>query len=155
MNTFRHKGYEGTAAIDVERNVCHGKLLFIDDLVTYESGTSEGLRAAFEAAVDDYLETCRAVGKEAQRTARGAFNVRVPPELHREAIRKAAALGIYLNDVVVRALDSFLHGGNTINHHHYQVQLPQPGSALEARTTGRSIAGWNVSLPSVAKGMDS
>jgi predicted HicB family RNase H-like nuclease len=49
-----------------ERGVCRGKLLSITDLVTYEARTVPELRKEFEAAVDDYIETCRALGCPAQ-----------------------------------------------------------------------------------------
>ena len=38
------------------RSVCRGKILFIDDLVTYEAASPAKLQKEFEAAVDDYLE---------------------------------------------------------------------------------------------------
>ncbi len=67
MSILEYKEFEGTAEVDVERGVCRGKLLFIDDLVTYQAASAKKLQAEFEAAVDDYLETCRLVGKEPQR----------------------------------------------------------------------------------------
>ena len=36
------------------RSVCRGKILFIDDLVTYEAASPATLQKEFEAAVDDY-----------------------------------------------------------------------------------------------------
>lgn len=98
------------------RNVCRGKILFIDDLVTYESATPATLREEFEAAVDDYLETCASLGKEPLRPFRGQFNVRVTPEAHRAATLRAVADGVSLNDVVVRALDTFLYARNEVNY---------------------------------------
>ena len=112
MNILKYKEFEGTAEVDVERGVCRGKLLFIDDLITYEAESPKQLQAEFEAAVDDYLETCRLVGKEPQRPFRGMFNVRVSPALHRQAALRAAREGVALNEVVVRALDTFLNASS-------------------------------------------
>lgn len=116
MDILKYKDYEGTAELDVARGVCRGKILLIDDLVTYESASIAKLQREFEAAVNDYLETCAALGKEPQRPFRGQFNVRVAPALHRAASLRAAADGITLNDVVVRALDAFLNGRPDVNH---------------------------------------
>ncbi len=58
MDVLKYKDYEGTAELDMERKVCRGKILFIDDLVTYEADTPAKLQHEFEAAVDDYIETC-------------------------------------------------------------------------------------------------
>lgn len=116
MDILKYKEYEGTAELDMTRGVCRGKLLFIDDLVTYESATPQDLQKEFEAAVEDYMQTCAGIGKEPQRPFRGLFNVRVPPTLHRAAALRAACDRVALNDVVVRALDSFLNSRFEVNH---------------------------------------
>lgn len=115
MDTLKYKDYEGTAEIDMSRRVCHGRILFIDDLVTYQASDPGGLQAEFEAAVDDYLATCAEVGKEPQRSFKGLFNVRVAPALHRAAVARAVRDEVALNDVVVRALDAFLKFGPEVN----------------------------------------
>lgn len=109
MDILKYKEYEGTAELDMSRGICRGKILFIDDLVTYESGSPRDLQREFESAVDDYVATCAMLGKEPQRPCRGSFNVRVPPELHRAATLRATSDGVSLNEVVVRALDCFLN----------------------------------------------
>lgn len=116
MDILKYKDYEGTAELDMSRGVCRGKILFINDLVTYEAASPADLQKEFEAAVDDYLDTCRQVGKEAQRPFRGAFNVRVSPALHRTAAIRAVADCISLNEVVVRALDAYLVNCTVVNH---------------------------------------
>ena len=76
--------------------------------MTYESLTPDRLQSEFEAAVDDYIETCAEVGKEPQRPFKGLFNVRVPPALHRAAVLRATREGAALNEVVVKALSEYL-----------------------------------------------
>ena len=108
MDLLKYKDYEGTAELDMTRRVCRGRILFIDDVVTYEATSPEFLQQEFEAAVDDYLQTCIRVGKEPQRPFKGLFNVRVPAPLHRSAALRATRDGISLNEVVVSALTSYL-----------------------------------------------
>lgn len=108
MDLLHYNGYEGTAEVDVARRVCRGRILFIDDLVTYESRTPERLQSEFEAAVDDYIDTCRKLGKEPQRPFKGLFNVRVPSALHRAAAVRATQDGVTLNEVMVQALSAYL-----------------------------------------------
>lgn len=134
MDILKYKDYEGTAELDMTRGVCRGKILFIADLVTYESASPAALQQEFESAVDDYLETCAAVGKEAQRPFRGLFNVRVTPDLHRCASLRAAADGVSLNDVVVRALDAFVNIRADINHN-IKVTLETPDGTLKTVTS--------------------
>lgn len=108
MDILKYKDYEGTAELDMTRGVCRGKILFIDDLITYEASSPKRLLAEFQAAVDDYLETCVALGRQPQRPLKGLFNVRIPPALHKAAALRAIQENATLNDVVTRAMDAFL-----------------------------------------------
>lgn len=135
MNILKHKDYEGTAELDMTRGVCRGKVLFIDDLVTYESAFPAELQKEFEAAVDDYLETCAMLGKEPLRPFRGLFNVRVTPAIHRSATLRAVADGVSLNDVVVRALDTFLNVRADVNHNIRVTFESTDGSSIKTFTS--------------------
>ena len=128
MDTLKYKEYEGTAELDMTRGFCRGKVLFIDDLVTYESVLPTELQKEFEAAVEDYLQTCAAVGKEPQRPFRGLFNVRVTPALHRAATLRALVDGVSLNDVVCRSLDAFLTVKADVNHNTRLTVVKPDGS---------------------------
>jgi predicted HicB family RNase H-like nuclease len=130
MDLLNYKDYEGTAELDMSRGVCRGRLLFIDDLVTYESTSPKNLQAEFEAAVDDYIQTCKDLGKDPQRPFRGLFNVRVAPAIHRAAALRAACDGVSLNDVVVRALDAFLNSRSEVNHN-VKVTLEGPPRLIQ------------------------
>lgn len=128
MNTLKYKGYEGAIETDVERKVLWGKILFITDLVTYEGKSFDEVEVAFKEAVDDYLETCKLVGKAPEKSLKGIFNVRVTPAQHRDAVRRAVQLNIKLNEVVCRALDLFLYGQPTTVQHvtnNYIVSDPE------------------------------
>lgn len=125
--------------------VCRGKLLFIDDLVTYESAELKGLQQEFEAAVDDYIATCAAIGKEPQRPFRGLFNVRVSPALHREAALRATRDGVALNDVVVRALDAFLNSRSEVSHHVKVTFQGTPGVLKTIQAAATTQVQWGTS----------
>lgn len=143
MEILRYKEFEGSAELDMARNVCRGKILHIDDLVTYESKSVGGLQKQFEDAVDDYVETCEQVGKKAQKSCRGQFNVRVGPELHREAVRRSVYENISLNEVVCRALSFYLVPTET------DGVLPVIEN-LQMSSVGRSIA-VNLPLPTSSR----
>lgn len=53
---LEYKGYSGSTEYSAEDEVFFGKLLGLRALVTYEADTVQGLKAAFEETVDDYLE---------------------------------------------------------------------------------------------------
>ena len=105
---LRYKGYEGTAEMDLDRGVCHGRILHIDDLVTYQAATVKDLRSEFEAAVDDYLETCKALGRQPKRPYGGIFNVRTSPDKHAALAMRATREGRSLNALVNEAFDAYL-----------------------------------------------
>ena len=63
VDILKYRDYEGSAELDAPRGVCRGKILGIEDLVTYEAASPKTLKEEFEAAVDDYLETCASLGK--------------------------------------------------------------------------------------------
>ncbi len=109
MPTLQYKDFEGSAEIDTETLVCRGKILYIDDLVTYEANSPANLVQEFHAAVDDYLETCAQIGKSPQKQCKGQFNVRITPELHRQAQRRATVDETSLNAVVASALNRYLY----------------------------------------------
>ncbi|WP_257669967.1 type II toxin-antitoxin system HicB family antitoxin [Parapedobacter tibetensis] len=99
-----YKDYRGTVSYQAEDEVLHGKILGIDDLVTYEATSTPALKNAFHEAVDDYIATCEAIGKSPQKTFKGSFNVRIPSDLHKDAAMVAATRQMSLNDLVKEAI---------------------------------------------------
>src|ERR1700761_9820652 len=99
-----YKGFFGSARYSAADEVFYGKLEGIDDLVNYEGSSVKELMKAFHEAVEDYLETCKKIGKEPNKTYKGSFNVRIPSELHREAAIFAASKDTSLNDFVKTAI---------------------------------------------------
>jgi len=116
MNILKYKDYEGTTEIDMDRFVCRGKILFINDLITYEADSPKLLQYEFEAAVDDYIETCADLGRDPQKPLKGQFNVRIPPTLHKLASLRAVQDKVPLNDIVVKSMNAYLSVNFYINH---------------------------------------
>lgn len=110
-NGLLHKGYAGSTEVSHEDGCLHGRVLFIDDLITYEADTVPELQAAFKEAVDRYLEHCKAIGKSSAKPCSGTFNVRIGEVLHRRAAVAAAVAGQSLNEFVARAIEATLEGG--------------------------------------------
>lgn len=144
MDILKYKDYEGTAELDMSRRVCRGKILFIDDLVTYEASSPVGLQGEFEAAVNDYIETCTALGREPQKPLKGQFNVRTPVVLHKAAVLRALTDNVTLNDVVVRALDAFVNVRADVNHN-VRVTLGVDQDSLQTLVSSASVnSQWGV-----------
>jgi predicted HicB family RNase H-like nuclease len=110
---IRYKDYLATVQFSAEDEVFHGRILGINDLVNFEGSTVRELKKAFAEAVEDYLETCKRIGKNPDKTYKGSFNIRIPAELHRQAAISAAKENMSLNDFVRYAIDFTLaHSGN-------------------------------------------
>ena len=132
MHILKYKDYEGTAELDMDRDVCRGKILFINDLVIYESESIAGLHLAFENAVDDYIETCVELGIEPQRPLKGQFNVRITPELHKACVLRAKIDGITLNELVGRAISGFINITAEVNNNFNFTIFPPDPDAIKS-----------------------
>ena len=66
-NKLSHNGYTGSVEVSFEDNCLHGRVLFIDDIITYEGITAEDLVASFKNAVDHYVTHCKETGKPRQQ----------------------------------------------------------------------------------------
>ncbi len=106
MKPLNYKGYLGSVDYSLEDGCLHGKILHVNDLVTFEAETVLQLQQAFEEAVDDYLQTCEDLDKEPDRPFKGTFNVRVTPDQHRNVAIEAAKQGVSLNRWVAEAIDA-------------------------------------------------
>ncbi|GGH21570.1 type II toxin-antitoxin system HicB family antitoxin [Mucilaginibacter phyllosphaerae] len=101
---LQYKNYYASVQFSATDEVFFGKVLGINDLVSFEGSSVAELKISFEEAVEDYLETCIEIGKEPDKTYKGTFNVRVPANLHKEAALYAAIHNITLNEFVKVAL---------------------------------------------------
>jgi len=103
-NTIEYNGYIGSIEYSPEDKCFFGKLEMIDDLVTFEATTAEELENNFHHAVDEYIKTCKELGRSPQKTYKGVFNVRIDPNLHKKIYKEALKNGISLNAYIQKAL---------------------------------------------------
>jgi predicted HicB family RNase H-like nuclease len=97
MSTMTFKGYTARIEIDARDNILVGRLLGLRDVVGFHANDVAGLRAAFEEAVDDYIDACAKIGKTPEKPASGKLMLRVAPEVHSAALIAAQASGVSLN----------------------------------------------------------
>ena len=96
-NTMEYKGYIGSVEFSEEDTLFYGKVLGIRALISYEGTNAAELVADFHGAVDDYLELCAQSGTEPEKAYKGSFNVRISPELHKQAVIAAMSHNMSLN----------------------------------------------------------
>lgn len=107
-NTMEYKNYVGSVEFSESDGVFFGKVMGIRAMISYEGTTAKELVEDFHGAVDDYLELCEEEGKEPERAYKGSFNVRVSPELHKQAVIYASSRQMSLNSLVESALRNSL-----------------------------------------------
>ena len=110
-NTMEYKGYVGSVEFSEEDALFYGKVLGIRGLISYEGTNAAELVADFHGAVDDYLELCAQSGTEPEKAYKGSFNVRISPELHKQAVIAAMSHNMSLNSFVETSIQQALQTG--------------------------------------------
>lgn len=103
-STMTYKNYSARIEFSAEDGLFVGHLAGISDIIGFHGESVTELRAAFEEAVDDYLETCEKIGKAPQRPYSGKVMLRISPELHANIAMKAEASGKSLNQWAAETL---------------------------------------------------
>ncbi len=108
-NSMAYRDYSARIEYDDTDGIFFGRVAGIRDRVGFHGSSVADLRDAFIEAVDDYLETCAKIGKNAQKAYSGQVMFRVSPDVHRKAAVAAELAGKSLNqwaeDVLRRAAD--------------------------------------------------
>lgn len=109
-NVMEYKEYIGSVEFSEQDGVFYGKVQGIRALVSYEGTNAAELVQDFHNAVDDYLETCVMEGKEPERAYKGSFNIRLSPNLHRQAavyaMKHDMSLNSFVSETIQYALNS-------------------------------------------------
>lgn len=107
-NTMEYKGYVGSVEFSESDGLFYGKVQGIRSLISYEGTDAKQLVEDFHSAVDDYLTLCAEEGVEPEKAYKGSFNIRISPELHKQAVVYAMAHQLSLNSVVEQALQNYV-----------------------------------------------
>jgi predicted HicB family RNase H-like nuclease len=124
------KGYTGVFEFDPSIDAFHGRVVGLQDVVTFQGRSLEELRREMAESVEDYLEFCAEVGKEPERPYRGEFLVRTTPEVHRAAAIEAESSGMSLNAWVEAAITSVVKEA----HRPYKRPRRAPKTAGKRKT---------------------
>ena len=138
-NVFHHRGYMGSIEVSVEDNCLYGQILYVNDLVNYFANSPADLEEEFKKAVDDYLVFCEKEGLLPDKPFKGSFNIRITPQLHKEASIIATSKGQSLNEFIRECIQEGVrsHEGGVVEHHtHNHVYQVQFSKADELRPAG-------------------
>ncbi|MEW5767906.1 MAG: type II toxin-antitoxin system HicB family antitoxin [bacterium] len=106
---LKYKGYTGSVSFDAEDKIFHGRVIGTTDVIGFEGASVDELESDFHEAVDDYLETCREIGKEPEKPFSGRLVLRIPSELHcaivLEAKRRKKSINDWIAEVCKRMVE--------------------------------------------------
>lgn len=117
-NILKYKGYYTKVEYSAQDGVLFGKIEGIKDLVNFECERLDDVEAEFHRAVDDYLAYCADLGEAPDKPYKGVFNVRIPPQLHRQAAMAADKRGETLNAFVTNAIQGALAENPAVHRMH-------------------------------------
>jgi predicted HicB family RNase H-like nuclease len=103
---MKYKGYEAIVEFDEEDRLFVGRVINTRDVIAFDGSSVDELEQSFHAAIDEYLQDCQTIGKTPDKPFSGRFNLRISPELHRQAATQAEKKGISLNALVELALQN-------------------------------------------------
>lgn len=107
-NTMEYKGYIGSVEFSEDDGLFYGKVMGVRSLISYEGTTAKTLIRSFHEAVDDYLVLCQERNELPEKAYKGSFNVRISPQLHKQAVVSASNKGVSLNSLVEKALETYV-----------------------------------------------
>ena len=105
---WEYKGYHAEFVFDAEDNYYTGRLYGISDLVMFGGETEEEVKADFYAAVDEYLDYCKEIGKEPKREEIKLSNIEIKDDLYQSLSTVAKNTGESLNELVEKILTGYL-----------------------------------------------
>ncbi len=103
---FKYKDYIGHVSFDEDAEIFHGEVVNTRDVITFQGKSVAELKKAFKDSIEDYLDFCKERHEEPDRPFSGKFNLRLTPELHRQAYIAAKQAHLSLNAWVEKAIQT-------------------------------------------------
>ena len=100
--------YNGTVEYSKKKECLIGKVIGIKKDIEYEGDTLAELEEAFRDKVVSYIKDCEKQGIVPEQPYKGTFNVRIPPELHRQIAVYAIEHKKSLNAAVAEAIQKYM-----------------------------------------------
>jgi predicted HicB family RNase H-like nuclease len=103
-NAMTYRGYAARVEFDARDEIFVGRVLGIEDRITFHGATVAVLRRDFRAAINHYLADCAARKRAPQKPYSGRILLRIAPEMHARAAMTAEAQGKSLNQWAAEVL---------------------------------------------------
>ena len=109
----RYASYQASSAVrlltlalvfDSEDKLIVGRVLDVDDIISFHGESVPEFESNFHAAIEDCLAASKELGSAPEKPASGKVMLRIAPEVHAAALKAAARSGTSLNKWVESAL---------------------------------------------------
>ncbi|MBW4553288.1 MAG: type II toxin-antitoxin system HicB family antitoxin [Aphanocapsa sp. GSE-SYN-MK-11-07L] len=108
-----YKGYIGCLEIDETAGIIFGRILGIQDVVTFKGETVAEAKQAFQDSVDDYLAFCQELEQSPDKPFSGKLPFRTTPEHHRKvyiaATKAGKSINAWMDQVLAHAADEVIN----------------------------------------------
>ena len=108
-NTLSYRAYTARLDFDAHDKIIVGRVLDIDDIISFHGTSVAEFEAAFHEAIDSYVAACAQLGQEAEKPASGRLMLRVDPKVHAAAVKASERSGQSLNKWAEQALRKASH----------------------------------------------
>lgn len=75
MNSMTYNGYTARMEFDADDKIIVGRVIDIDDIITFHGESVAEFESAFKTAVDGYIQACEQLGQAAEKLAPAAGKV--------------------------------------------------------------------------------
>lgn len=103
-NSMIYKGYTTSMVFDTEDKIIVGRVLDIDDIISFHGASVSEFEVNFHAAIEDYLAAAKELDSAPERPASGKVMLRIAPQVHAAALKAASRSGTSLNKWAEAAL---------------------------------------------------
>lgn len=104
---FKYGNYIAKLEVNPDTGMLHGKVLNISATIAFEGTTVKEAEQKFQEAVDAYVQSCQAQGKEPEKPFSGKLPFRTTPEIHRDiyiaASRADKSINAWMEDTLSNA----------------------------------------------------
>ncbi len=104
INSMSYEGYTTSMVFDTEDKVIVGRVLDIDDIISFHGGSVAEFESNFHASIEDYVAASKVLASAPETPASGKVMLRISPAIHSAALKAAARSGTSLNKWAEAAL---------------------------------------------------
>ncbi len=105
---MKYKHYKAKIEYNDEYKMFYGRVLGIRDVISFHGKSVDELQQHFSETIEDYIKTCKEIGKDPERSYGGAFNVRPGADVHKDLAMLADEDGVSLNQIATQAFKEYI-----------------------------------------------